>query len=229
MDFNSLRDEEIIVGFVAILTAFVWLNVSQNVGSFYTVGVFFYLVPLLARRKDWVVPITTKKPSLKAGLAIGGVILGIWLVSASFIISGLTQSAVSFESFFTRMSAYTQVPVLGNDPNMNFITFGNAIPVIETLIFLSFTLKLLLKVFKLDLRWQKIGGPGFMKMVWICIVIAAAGSLFHMTVRMMADTALFIDFGFFFISTLIVFRFGRLWEAMWFHILVNSGVILLGG
>lgn len=230
MQLGSLKDEEILVAIVGVITAFIWINVSPSVGSFYTVAVMFYLVPVFAKRKDWVVQTLTKRPPLVNGVVIALVILFVWVMASSFILDSLMPNTeVSFYNFFDNVRAHTNLPVLGSDATANFATYGIAIPIIESFIFISFVFMLAFKGLGLkQLNWYPPGHPLFWKMIWVCAIVGATGSLFHLTVRVLVDQLLFVDAMFFFISALLVFRFKRLFEGMLFHIFTNSGVLLLG-
>lgn len=227
----SLKDEELLVSIAAIATAFIWINVQPQVGSFYAFGVVLFLVPVLAKRKDYFVQFMDKHVKLPNVIIVAGAVLVAWVLASSFVLSYSTQSEVAFVDFFAKLQTHTNIPVLGNDQIANTATYGILIPVVETMIFLSFTLMVMLRIFNIKLQWYKRGSPNFYKMIWVCVMIGVIGSMFHWSTRLLDDVALAVDFVFFFASALLVFRFKRLIEAMAFHIFVNLGVMLalLGG
>lgn len=229
INLNSFRDEEILAGLILIITAFLWINVNPSVGAFYTVGSFFYLVPLLAKRKDWYVPFLTKKPSIPNGFLVGVGVLVAWMFISSYILGFQQNTQIAFQDFFKTLSTYTNVPVLAQDPALRFLTWGVFIPIVESFVFLSFLLKYVASWFKVPVKWAKYGTKNFWSMIWVSLTVGVSGSMFHLTVRQVADVALVIDILFFTISALLVFRYKRLFEAMNLHILNNSGVLLLGG
>lgn len=224
-----LKDEEILVGIAAIAMAFIWINVQPAVGAFYSFGIMLYFVPLLARRKDYIVEIIDKKTKLIPSACIAAVLVVVWILGSSAILSYGSQSEVALQDVFKNVRAHTNLPVLGDDDNANLATYGIAIPFVESLIFLSFVLMLCLKIFNVKLGWYGPKHPLFWKMVWVCAIVGVTGSLFHLTTRLMDDVALAVDFIFFFTSSVLVFRFKRLVEAVLYHMYVNTGVLLIGG
>jgi len=223
-----LRDEETLVSIIVILTAFLWINVNPQLGAFYTVATLFYFMPLIAKRKDFFVEIMTASQKIIKGVFIALAVLGIFLIASTTVLK-FTGTEVAMSDFFTHLNAQTQIPILSQNPSIRLATYGVAIPIIESLFFLSFVLTLAARAFRLRIQWHKFGTPSFWKMIIVCAVVGATGSLFHMTVRLMADTALLVDFIFFAGSALLVFKFRQLFEPILFHILVNSGVLILGG
>lgn len=229
----SLLDEEVLSGVLAIISAFAIINISPEVGTFYTFGVLFYLIPLLARRKDWIVEFITKRQNILKSMGVGLIALAVWIYASSFLITYVEpsiESIVPGTAVFEALSRQTQVPILSQDPTVRLVVYGILIPIVESLFFLSFWMKFLSKkIFQLpQIRWYRVGTPQFWKMLWVCAVTGATGSLFHLTVRMASDYALLVDFLFFFCSSLLVFKFRRLTEATSFHAMVNSGILIFG-
>lgn len=229
MKLGNLNDEEILVAIIGVITAFIWINVSPSVGAFYTVAVMFYLVPVMSKRRDWIVQTLTNRPPILNGVIIAFAVLFVWIIASSFILDAAVPSTeITYNNFFEQLRLYTNIPVLSSDPIASFATYGIAIPIIESFIFLSFALSLFLKVFKMKLGWYPPGHPLFYKMLWIVALVGVTGSMFHLTIRQLADVALIVDGLFFAVSAFLVFRFKRLFEGMVFHILTNSGVLILG-
>lgn len=232
----SLRDEEVLAAILAVISIFTIINISPEVGTFYSFGVMLYLFPLMAGSvgREWVVEFITKRQNLFKSLGISGVMLVVWVFISIMIIARIEPSTKMITpgvEVFAELSRYTQVPVLSQDPSVRFVIYGVFIPIVESLFFLSFWLMFLAKkVFRLPyVKWYRAGTPQFLKMLWVCALVGATGSLFHLTVRMAADFALFVDFLFFTISALLVFKYKRLFEATGLHVGINSGVLLLGG
>jgi membrane protease YdiL (CAAX protease family) len=228
----ELKDEEIIAVGLLIATSFIYINVSASIGTLYTLFSVFYLASIFARRKDWVVEIITKNTDLLKSLILSFASFIVWVCIASFMfvyVKPNMMSAIEFESLFSNIASYTQVPVISTDFMLKLIIYGILIPVIESLFFLSFVLKFWSRLLNVNIMWYNFRSPYFLKMLYVCALVGACGSLFHLAVRMSSDFALILDFLFFFISSLIVFRTKRLFEAINLHILNNSCVLLFGG
>ncbi len=224
MRFLNLRDEEIIVVAAFIFLLFTGININPQVGTYYSLGLLGYMAVLMARRKDWFLQIRKGKKSYFDAIPIAIAILVAWTALSSTV---LTHTA--FGEFFSRLYTEANLPVLSNDPTMALVLYGTVVPVVETFMFLSFVLVFAAKLIKVPIRWHKPGSKNFLKMLAVCAVVGAIGSLFHITVRGMSDWALMVDFFFFAISALITFKYGQLLEGMWFHILTNSVVLIVGG
>lgn len=226
----NLKDDGVIASILSIFTAFVWINVNPSVGAFYTVGVLFYLMPLLAKKKDWFVEIYRNNKTVLKGIFIALGALFLWVFISSILTQYLQpQLEIGFYDFFKNIRSETNVPVLSTDPVLKFLTYGISIPGIESFFFLSFMLMLLCRVFKVPLMWHNPKSRYFKMMLLICIIIAISASLFHVTARLVSSFAMILDFIFFFISALLVFRYRHLLEAMLFHALTNSLVLIIGG
>lgn len=224
-----LKDEEFLAVGLVILTGFLYLNVSRDIGTFFSIAAVAYLTAVLSKRTDWFVQFI-KRGRFESDAAIGAGMVVVWLVLASFLLTYI-KPVFTFSVIDTlqQLYLYTDIPVLSADPNVRFIVFGIAIPIIETTLFLSLVLMFWAKLAKVKIQWHPMQSPNFMKMLLVCALVGITASLFHMSARMMADFALIIDFVFFFLSSLIVFRFKELLGAGLFHVLTNSLILLVGG
>ena len=245
----KLQDEEILTAILGILSAFSIYNIDPSVGMFYTFAIIFYFVPLLTKRKDWLIEYLTPKLDLIKSIVVSAAVFAGWLITTTLIYTAFmsvpTTESVIPQQVFAELSRTSYIPVLSDNPGVLFVVYGVFIPLAESMFFLSFILKFWSsKIFHLpEVRWYKPGTPQFWKMLWVCALVAACGSLFHMTARitkatlevlpmpinLYIDYTLTNDFFFFFVSSLVVFFRKRLFESSNFHIFVNIGVLLLGG
>lgn len=235
----NLRDEEILAGVLLFASMFAIINISPDVGIFYTFAVMIYFFSILTKRKDYIIEFIVKNQNYLKSLIVSLFVFGVWLVLSSLIIPFFdpqTESMLPGTIVFERLAEQTQIPVLSEDPTVRFVVFGVMIPILETFLFLGFGIKLAAKALGLKrIKWYKLNTPQGQKMLWICAIIGVIASLFHMSVRLAKDYALIVDVMFFFISALLVFytstfktKRPRLFEGGLFHIFTNSGVLLLG-
>lgn len=235
----NLRDEEIFAGILLFASLFAIINISPDVGVFYTFAVVIYFFLVLLKRRDWVIEFIVKNQNFTKSTLVSLVFFGGWLLFSSIIIPFFdpqVESMMPGAMVFERLAKHTQIPVLSDDPYVRVAVFGIMIPIMESFLFLSFGIKLAAKALKLrEIRWYKLNSPQGKKMLWICAIIGVVASLFHMSVRLARDYALIVDVMFFFISSILVFytstfkpKKARLTEASLVHCFVNSGVLLLG-
>jgi len=218
----GFQDERLIAAGLSIATVFLYLNVSPEVGTPFAIMTLLYLISLgsSAFQKIEIMRTPTKISEI---VGVGLVALSGWVILSSFALQYLApafapQSVFSLD-FFQALSAQTQIPILSADPFVRFLTYGVVIPIIETVFFLSFVLVFWAKA----LRQPLVFSPR--QMLLVAVLVGATGSLFHLTVRIAQNYALFADFLFFFISALIVLKYREMSHAMVFHILNNSIVV----
>jgi hypothetical protein len=224
MKFASLRDEEVLVVLAFIFLLFTGININPQVGMYYSLGLLGYMTVLMARRKDWFLQIRRGKKSYWAAIPTAAVLLIAWGALSTTVLTHL-----SFPDFFSRLYTEANLPVLSADPTMALVLYGTVVPIVETFMFCSFVLVFGAKLLKVPIRWHNPGTTNFLKMLAVCAMVGAIGSLFHITVRGMSDWALMIDFLFFALSALVTFKYKQLLESMWLHILTNSVVLMVGG
>lgn len=246
MRLDNLRQEEFIAMGMLILMSFTIVNVNQMIGSFYLAMTLIYFITVGSRRFQEVELIVHRQDIGKA-LIGAGVVLVAWILSSMWIWQntggqvsfGFTPEA--FTAFFRQLALFTQVPVLADDPTIKFLIFGGAIPLLESMFFLSFVLLFFAKFLNVPLRWHGVNSPYFVKMLLICVLVGSAGMLFHLTARSLNDIALAIDVLFFSISAFLVFASASrmpliggnvkpvMLTAVLFHLYTNSLVLLIGG
>jgi len=222
----------VIAGILLIVTTFVFLNVNKDVGTVYSIFSLIYFVTVMS--KKGFVPIIIKGQDITKSTFTAGALLVAWLVITS-ILTTYVQPNVALGTFslvnleiFKQLHKFTQLPVLSDDPNIALGVWGVAIPVIEGVAFTSFMLLLYCKIAGIEFRWHSINSPQFIKMLIVCAMVGASGSVFHLSARMLNDWALLVDFIYFFISALVVFKFKRLLEVIELHVFINSLLILIG-
>jgi len=222
-----------------IFGGFVAINVSTTLGIIYGFFVLAYFGQVLSPRIQ-AIQIIAPRENIMLSLLAGVIFFAVWIFLSAYI-SGFfgTESLLDTASnFLIKLRSETQIPVLSNDSNIIFLLYGIAIPVIESLFFLSVTLIF----WSMALRTPvgSIDNPKdrrFYKIIVIAILVGIVGSLFHASVRLLSDEALIIDFLFFSISAFGVLMSKRLFRTsqismgamVFFHIFVNSMVFLFGG
>jgi len=246
MGLDNLRQEEFVAMGMLIVMAFTWINVEPTVGAFYVAMTLIYFITVGNRRFSEIELIVTRQDIGKAFIG-AGVVLVAWVIASMWIWEqtggqvslGFTPEA--FSTFFRQLALFTQVPVLADDPNIKFITFGINIPIIESLFFLSFVLLFWAKLLSVPVRWHSVNSPYFLKMLGVCVLVGVSGMLFHLTARSLNDIALGIDVLFFGVSALIVFASAsripliggdvkvNMFKGVVFHVMVNSLVLVVGG
>lgn len=223
MGLTQLRDEEYLSFIVLIFLLFTGVNINPQVGMYYLGGFLAYFALLMARRRDWIIEIKRGNKSFFDAVPVAVAVLAAWGFLSTSI---LTHTA--FVDFFARLYTEANVPALSSDPTAALILFGVVVPIVESFMFLNFVLIYAAKLIKVNVSWPRFGTESFWKMLMVCAVVGAVGSLFHITVRGMSEWALLVDFLFFTISAVLVFKYKQLLEPMWFHILTNSAVLILG-
>lgn len=234
---DGLNDEILIaLGFV-ILSGFIAINVSTTVGLIYGIFAIAYFVQVAAPRVPEVQVIAPRENFAKSAI-LGLVFFLVWIfLSAALTGYFHSESLVSSAGdFLVKLKSETQIPVLSNDPMAVFVIYGQAIPIIESLMFLSVVLIFWVLAFKVQPdSISSYKDPRFKKLIVAAILVGVVGSLFHASVRVLSDFALVIDFLFFTMSALGVILTKKLFKLeklsmlsmIVFHILVNTAVLLV--
>lgn len=220
----GLKEEEFLVGFIVLATAFLFINVNADVGTLYSIGAFLYLLPIVAKNRRYFIEVIkgTLGNRIFSILLFSFIGVLVWALISSYLIQKLPT--FSLIDTFRFIKTQTNIPILSQDPTVRILTYGIIIPIVETFIFLSFGLLFWGKIFSYHLLWN----PRDLKMWIVAGLVGITGSIFHITVRLASSSALAIDFLFFFISALLVIRFKELIQAMFFHIITNTAVLLVG-
>lgn len=228
INLGSLRDEEVFLVIITAFMAFVSINFNSNLGLVYSVFSIIYAILVFSGKKNKVVQMLGRGEKFFESLMIAAVVTVSWVFIAKSAL-GILGTEVSAFDFFAHLRTQTQLPFFSQDPIFGLIVYGFAIPIVESLFFFGVLLPFMSRdVFKLPIRWYKIGSANFFKVLWVCAIVGSIASIFHVTVRISSDQYLILDFIFFTLSAFMVFlsRSSSLLITTMMHILNNSGVIL---
>ncbi len=244
MGFKAgLGQEEMLAVALIIFFGFVAPNVDTTVGFYYITMPIVYLI-VVGSKPLKEIEILVQGQDLGRVAAASVAVLMAW-IGLSMMVWQSTTGAVSFgftpqniQAFFSQLSIFTNIPVLSNDPLLRFIIYGVAIPIAESMLFLSAVLLLWAKLLKVPIAWHGPTSPKFLMMLFVCLLVGISGSYFHLTARSLQDIPLLIDVLFFGISALGVFASTsripvvggdqkvNMSKMIGFHLLVNSFVLI---
>lgn len=240
-------DIYITIGLI-VITFFVYLNVSSNVGTLYALMTMTYFIVITSRQIPKI-EILSKGMDLPKAFAISAAIFGGWVFLSSTILQylGAVQS-FSLTSYFGALRLFSDVPVLSSDPTVILFIFGFFIPIVETLA-VAILIILFSKVFNSQVTTPKIGSAQFRTMLIVALLVGVTMSLFHLTTRVnnpavtatgqliTPEIAAVLDIIFFGLTAVIVYyspkigeRSGRvifILPAIMLHIFSNLGVLLV--
>jgi len=221
----QLRDEELIGAGMLIIATFLYVNVSQLVGTLYAIFSLAYFVTVGDNLKFGIELLRQPYNTVRA-LGLIAIVIGVWIIISSFAI-GIIQPNLQVNILSTEIFRVLALKsgfgvISAEDPLVKFLVWGIFIPVIESMFFLSFVLIFWAKALKVPIAWN----PRNKNMWVVALMVGFTAEIFHLTTRMMDSYALVADFVFFFLSALIVFKYRQLFEGIIFHVIINSAIIL---
>jgi hypothetical protein len=168
--------------------------------------------------------LTHGRAPMITAVAVGLFAFAGFLVFSSVVLTYFGYITGGLASALTFMTNYTTQPILATNRYVQLFVWGVVIPFIETRFFCGRMLEFLSPRFKTTLQFD----PRNISLWIVTIASSALATLFHLTAKFASgDGALMITFMFFIISCWMVIYFRELKQAIWFHVINNSIVVIL--
>jgi hypothetical protein len=214
---------------LSIAAWFILINFNERVGQVYGIGcsllLTFYLA-LLVKFPNKIIPIETEEKNRLIEIIISVGAYVAFIVVAGFIAVWLNPSTTSYVDNVNALvgETFSATPVLFGSPFLKLITWGNIISKVETILFFTVLLSLILTVTKYSINSDFKQGKTWLIMLAISLVYTLGWvfMVFHSEAKgILNNSALIVTFIFGVISLILIFWRKCALSAIVLHIITN--------
>jgi hypothetical protein len=219
---------------ITLLSIFAWftlININERVGLVYGVGCGILLVVYYAiydKYPDKIIAIETKTTNriLEIAIAVGAYVA--FIIVAGFVMSILspttTTSYVDTVNSFIGQT-FSATPVLAGSNTLKTWTWGDVIPIVETVLFFTVLISLILTLTKYTINTKFTDGGLWLIIILVSLIYTLAWvfMVFHSEAKGITNNpALIVTFIFGVISLILVFWRKTSFAAIILHIITNT-------
>lgn len=217
-NIQEFNVEFIIITILILTLSFFQVNVNEQLGNIFSLMliIFFIIAIILSANTDVrnIIAgnfIRRNNNWTQSLLSLAGA-FAIFTFVGNYLVSSFSMSVFEFLA--------DQAPILSADPWLNFVMIGQIVPFVESMLFFGALVSLIILV---GLKAKETLDFSYKKILWVFTLITLIFVVYHYSAKFAQGITAFLVTGLFaLISIFLVLINKQMFEAVAFHLILNS-------